>query len=233
MSLNDETSEVLASSPYTYKLKLQGFGGTVVMGKIDPKIYKYFRNHIVDVADFSCEKQNTQQVPEEFWPFDPGRWSDCSEIALESGVEMDEACFITVEDTNNTVVWTSSLDPAVLEELGCDIECSGDTYASDLPTGNVVFYGQEFSEGVFVNADLNLDAPFDATKLKITYADIEGWSVCSSIEYNGEQIDVYDFSIKEKSSHFAFIKILNDNDTESYTSEDDRDEYIWDDLDGE
>lgn len=205
----------------TYTFKLQGWGGEIVLGRVANKVYDYFKDNRIDLAEYANSEKDLQKVPTEFQPFEPSEWFDCDEIAHEWGVEMDDSCVIEVFDDDDNIVWAGNLDAAALEEIGCDVVTGNDIYASDQKVGSVVFYGQQFEKGVFFEGSVETSEPFDVNKLKFVCTDIEGWSICTGVEYDGKIIECEDFDLKQQNNHFAFIKILEDGDTESYTDAED------------
>lgn len=211
-----------------YTIKLLGNGGEVVLGRVPGHVYDHFRSNNVDLSDFANDAEDGQVKDEILWPFHPGEWYNCDDIAHDYGVEMSDSCSVEVYNEDGYVVWYSSLDAATLEEIGCDIETSNDINASDQPADTVVFYGQQIDYGVFFDAKLELDEDFDYTKLKFYVTDIEGWSICSGVDYNNCELDGDNFDVEETTNHFAFVKVLDNGDTESYSGPDDYD-YAYDD----
>lgn len=217
------------SKSHTYTVKMHGYGGEIVLGRVPARIYDYFRINGIDLADFAINCDDQQVLDDDLQPFDPGAWFECDEIAHESGVEMDESCFIEVFNASGELIWASNLDAATLEEVGCEVVSGTDIYASDQKEGSVVFYGQQFEKGIFFEGTLTLSEDFDASKLKFLCTDIEGWSICSGIEYDNSLIEETDYDVEEGNNYFAFIKILPEGDTESYTGPDDNDLYYYSD----
>ena len=218
-------SDTENTTPNTYTIKMQGYGGEIVLGRVPNRIYEYFKDHAIDLAEFANDWKDTQIEDTDLHPFDPGAWFDCDGIAHESGVEMDESSIVEIIDQDGNIVWASNLDAATLEEVGCEVITGNDIYASDQKEGSVVFYGQQFEKGLFFEGTISLQEPLDISKLKFLSTDIEGWSICSGIEYDNSIVDGDEYDAEEQSNHFAFIKILKDGDTESYTGPDDNDYY--------
>jgi len=213
----EELIDVLKFTPRTYKIRMYGYGGEVVIGKINPKIFDYFKNNHIDVTDFANGNVNECEIPKDLLPFEPNAWYECDNIVHESGVEMADSCTVEVEDETGTICWSSNLDIANLEELECDMISGDEIYISDEPEGTVVFYGQQFEKGNFFEGSFELTSPFDFKKLSFTYEDIEGWTLCSQVDYNGEEIENDDGGdTTGKSSHFAFVRVLADEETETY-----------------
>lgn len=210
-------------SPITYTIKLQGYGGEIALGKVSNDVYEYFKNHEIDLAEFAYNSEDNQIIDTSFYPFLPGEWFDCNDIAHEIGAEMDETSSIQVIDQNGVIIWASTIDAATLEEVGCEVITSEDIYASDQSEGTVVFYGQQFDHGLFFEGTIESYSLFDPTKLKFLCTDLEGWSICNGIEYNGQYVEGDVYNAEERHTHFAFVKVLDDGDTERYTSSDDND----------
>lgn len=198
--------DVLKFTPRTYTIRMYGYGGEVVMGTVDPKVYKYFNDNDISIEDYATGwGEEESSVPEEFQPFDPGSWYECDNIVHENGVEMNDACMVEVDDENGETVWQCSLDPGDLDQHGVQVEETDEYYASLQPRGTVVFYGQSFEKGTFWEGRLPLDQPFDPAKLSFTYVDVEGWPVNTGITYNDECLDSDDYSTSGKSMSFEFI----------------------------
>lgn len=198
--------EVLKFTPRTYTVRMYGYGGEVVMGSVDPKVYKYFQDNDISIEDYATSWSDEESgVPEELQPFSPGSWYECDNIVHENGVEMNDACMIEVDDENGETVWSCSLDPGDLEDHGVTVEAGEEYYVSQLPPGTVVFFGQSFEKGGFFEGRLPLEQPFDPKKFTLSYVDVEGWPVNTGLMYNGEELCSDDYSTTGKSMHFEFL----------------------------
>jgi len=197
--------DVLKFTPQTYKIRMYGYGGEVVMGTVDKKVYNYFQDNEINLSDFVYDWDNEQEIPEEFLPFNPGSWYECDNIIHENGVEMNDACMVEVEDENGKIIWQSSLSLDDLENHGATTTSIGEYYASEQPPGTVVFYGQSFEKGSFWDGELELTQPFDPSMLSFSYVDVEGWIVNCGIDYEDEELYSDDYSTTGKSSSFEFI----------------------------
>ena len=190
----------------TFRIDLTGYGGEIVLGSIDVEKHEYFLENGIDYDEYANDWDNELQVPEDMQPFEPGGWHDCDHIAHESGVEMSDLCQITVTDESGDVVWQSSLDPAVLEQSGVSAYCGEERYVNDEDIGTPVFMGQSVEKGTFFSGDIQLTTDFDCTKLTLYYSDIEGWQLCSSVEYDGLEVEGYDgYSTTGKSMEMKVI----------------------------
>lgn len=198
--------EVLKFTPRTYKVEMTGYGGEVYAGRVPVKAYHYFQAHEIDLNEYAHDWDNEAQVPDEFHPFPPGSAYECEDIAHENGVEMSGACQITVSDEHGNEVWSSSLDPEDLEMNGVEVTGSEPIYLEDvLKDGEVAVLGQNGEKGLFFSGELPLRQPFDHRLLSISYTTVEGWSICSMVEYAGEALESWDYGTTGKSSEHQFI----------------------------
>ena len=176
----------------TYRIELTGYGGEIVLGTIDADKHQYFLENDIDYDEYANDWDNEMDVPEDMQPFEPGSWHDCDDIAHETGVEMSDLCQITVYDQDGNVVWEHNLDPAELQDSGVVAECGEEVYVNDQDTGTPVFLGQSVEKGTFFGGEIQLTSEFDCTKITLYYSDIEGWPLCTGVQYDGEDVDGYD-----------------------------------------
>ena len=103
--------EVLKFTPCTYKISLWGYGGEAVMGTVDRKIYDYFKHRRLDVSDFAWNSDYAEEhnIPEDMWPFPPGSWYECDDMAHTNGVELNSGT-LQIEDENGDEVLNRGLD---------------------------------------------------------------------------------------------------------------------------
>ena len=206
----EELMQTLKFAPRTYRLMLSGSGGEIVLGSIPCKQYRYFIDHAIDIEEFANDWENNQEVPEDMQPFDPGSWPECDDIAHENGCELDGSNYITVFDENDDEVWKCMLDVDSLTTASVEAIETGEYMCSDRPDrkNTVGFIGQSIEKGVFYYGDVKLTAPFDPTKLKVGYDDIEGWCLVTSVSYNGIDIDGYDGAdTRSKGFEFKFYDV--------------------------
>jgi hypothetical protein len=180
--------EALKFEPGVYTIRCWGYGGEIVLGNVDRKVYKYFKDNDVDLEEYASSWADDEtDVPVDFRPFNPGAWYECDDIAHAAGVEMSEYCYIALVDSNGDTVWDHALEPYMLEESEIEVECDNEYYASE-ESENIVFLGQSIEKGTFFTSEIELAAPFDPTKLKLVYDDVEGFMLLSSVFYNGEEV---------------------------------------------
>ena len=190
--------EILKFTPRTYRVELGNYGGEVYCGRVDRKVYDYFKEKKIDIEEYTNDWDSELNVPEEFQPFSPGSPYDCDDLVHANGATMDDGNIIEVYDENNDKVWECALNLNTLDDEG--IECEEeDSFDSDnLADGEVVFWGAQGEKGLLFGGEFELNAPFDPKQLKLSYANADGWLICNGVEYNGEYIDNNDLSTTGK-----------------------------------
>ena len=203
-----------------------GYGGEKTMGTVDRKIYDYFRQRRLDLSDFAwdCDYADENEIPEDMWPFPPGSWYECDNMAHAHGVSRN-AGTLQIEDENGNVVYERSLEDC---DGGSDdspeLSCGDEVWIDEKPAGTVVFIGNSNEKGTFFEADLPLTMPFDITKLTLNYDEIDGEELVNGVEYDGETIDNWGGNTDGKSSDFGMYIAHSQKDTGKwvkYTTMDD------------
>ena len=217
-----ELVDILKFTPVTYSVEISGYGGEIVMGRVDRKIVDYFEENNIDIEEYANSwvepgDDDYIEVPEDMQPFPQGSWYECDNIEHCSGAEFGGS-WVTVYDENGNAVWEKELGYD-LEELGCEVECfSSEEIDDHTDKDTAVFVGQNFEKGTFFDARLELRAPFDPAKFKFTFSDIANWSILNVVEYDGEELDGADgYSTTGKSSSYEFFT----SDNEPLAPEDD------------
>lgn len=203
-----ELIEVLKFTPRTYKVRLWGYGGEYVMGTVDRKVYDYFREHRLDVSEFAWnyEYADENEIPEDMQPFTPGSWHDCDNMGHSWGVDRS-AGTIQVDDENGNTVYEKELDSIVgynEEDPEPEWSCGDEVWIDSQPPGTVVFIGTSSEKGTFFEADLELKMPFDPSKLCLSYDEIDGNEIITSVSYDGEDLENYGGDTNGKGSDFGF-----------------------------
>ena len=212
----EQLIEILKFTPRNYTINVSGYGGEIVIGEISQEAYEYWtkKNDEDDgetLWDYESDWDNELEVPEEFRIFEPGAWSECDDIAHESGAEMSNLNLIEVSDENGEIIWSSSMFPGDLEDAGVTCEEMDEIYTSELPKNTCIFVGQSTEKGTFFDGEFELRSPFDPKNLRISFNDIDGWVLMSNIEYLGEDIDNTDYSTNGKGMEMDIYKINEDN----------------------
>lgn len=195
-----ELIDTLKFTPAVYKVELVGYGGEIVMGTVKREFYDYVKANDIDLDEFAWESET--KVPKELWPFEPGCWHECDDLAHASGVEFDPNSWIRVYDEKDNEAWEHCLDAGALLELGVDSEIDHEVYAEDRPPGTCVFIGQSIEKGLFFQGEVRLTAPFDPAKLKLHYNEYQGWCLITGVSYDGEELDAEDYSTDGKGMEF-------------------------------
>lgn len=203
---NQELIEILKFTPRTYKVRLWGYGGEYVMGTVDRKIYDYFRQRRLDVAEFAWDYDYAEEnnIPEDMRPFEPGSWHDCDNMGHCWGV--DRNCgTIQVDDENGSTVFEKPLeDVNGYDDDSPELGGGDEVWIDSQPKGTVVFIGVSSEKGTFFEADLELKLPFDPTKLCLSYDEIDGNEIITSVSYDGEDLCNEGGDTNGKSSEFGF-----------------------------
>ena len=219
----EQLIEILKFTPRTYKISLWGYGGESVMGTVDRKIYDYFKSRRLDLSDFAWDSDYAEEnnIPEDMWPFPPGSWYECDDMAHINGVVLDSGT-VRIEDENGDEVLQSGLEDFQDEDCP-EIDYTAETFIDDKPAGTIVFIGNSNEKGTFFEGDIELTAPFDINKLTFNVEDVDGSTVVNGIEYDGESIDNWGGDTTGKSSEFGFYVAgsLKEGKWERYRNSDD------------
>lgn len=200
--------ETLKFTPRTIRFSLWGYGGEVVVGSVSPECYSYWAEQDQDqLVDFVLG-DNDVDIPEHARFVDPGCWYDCDDVLHENGVELESYCGLTVidESTGETLLEINGLDFGNLEHFGVTADCIDEFYASDCDQDRKFFLGQSTEKGLFYEGQCRITKPFDPTLITLPYRDIEGLTRCSSVHYDGEEIeDLGAGDTNGKGVHFAVL----------------------------
>jgi hypothetical protein len=204
--------DTLKFTPRTYKISMWGYGGERVMGTVDPKVWDYCMENQVDLSDIAWDSDAAEEIglDPDMLPFPPGSWYECDDMAHTNGVSRD-AGTLQIEDENGESVFEKSLD----DIDGCSDDspewsCIDESFIGSRAKGEVVFIGSSNEKGTFFEADLELRAPFDITKLTLNYEEVDGEEIVSGVTYDGEDIDNWGGSTDGKSSDFTMVRITDD-----------------------
>lgn len=203
----EDLIRALTFIPCTYTVQLSGHGGEVVMGEVRQDTFDYFDRHLITIDALVDDVEDLLGVPEKHQIFTSGNWFDCDDLCHETGVDFTSSSTVKVFDEKNNEVWTSSLDPLALKNIGCRVTLH-DTINSDAhPAGTVVFIGQNFEKGKFFQGDLVLTQPFDYTKLEFSYVSIDKWEIGCGVEYDDEYIENEEIDVDSESTNFDLIVV--------------------------
>ena len=184
-----ELVDALKFTPRTYNLIIQGYGGECYAGKIDRKVYDYFKAQKIDIEEYASGWDEFDGMPREMMPFTPGAPFECDNIFHASGAELSDMNSITLYDEKGDTAWECSAGLNDLEDQGVVVTEFSSEDLDDLEPGEVAFWGGQGEKGCFFDGEIYLTAPFDPAKLKISYETCDGWSIINYVEYDGEDID--------------------------------------------
>lgn len=215
--------DILKFTPCTYKIRLWGYGGEVVLGEIERKQFDYFRDNRINVGDYSFDYDYAEElkIPEDMRPFEPGAWHDCDNLMHVWGVSKGSGT-LEIEDENGEVVYTRQLDD--LDGTDVMLSCNDEVWLEMKGIGSTVFYNYSSEKGTFFEGDIELKMPFDPEKLCITTVEVEGDELVQTIEYDGEVIDNYGGDTSGKGSDPAFYLVTDKFKSERYADGYDVDE---------
>lgn len=222
-----ELIDVLKFTPRTYTLYIGGYGGEAYAGKVDRKIYDYFKEHKIDIEEYSNDwDDNFGNVPEDMRPFSPGSPYDCDNLFHQSGAELSNLNEIQVQDENGNDHWACAAGLNELEDQGVTVNESGGYDFDDAEfNDHVIFWGGQGEKGSFFEGEIQLKQPFDPKKLSIYYENCDGWWLISSVEYDGEEIEGFDgYSTTGKWNEQKWIIPDSEEPYESVSREDQEDD---------
>jgi hypothetical protein len=208
----EELVAVLKFTPRTYKISMWGYGGEKVMGTVSKESWDYCMDNQVDLSDIAWNSDAAEDLDldEDMLPFSPGNWYDCDGMAHVNGVSRG-AGTLQIEDENGDTVLEKSLD----DIDGCsdnspEWSCTDESWIGSRKKGEVVFIGTSNEKGTFFEADLELTAPFDITKLVLCYEEVDGEEIVNGVTYDGEDVDNWGGSTDGKSSDFTMVMLTDD-----------------------
>ena len=213
----------LKFTPRTYKISMWGYGGEKVMGTTTQEVWDYCMENQVDLSDIAWDSDAAEEMDldEDLLPFPPGSWYECDDMAHVNGVSRD-AGTLQIEDENGETVFEKSLgDIDGCSDDSPEWSCFDESWIGSRKKGEVVFIGSSNEKGTFFEADLELTAPFDITKLVLQYEEVDGEEIVNSVTYDGEDIDNWGGSTDGKSSDFVMVRLIDDEGNfERYEPED-------------
>lgn len=221
-TVNPEHEKLLATlkfTPRTYKIQIWGYGGEYVMGRVDRKIFNYFKSRRLNLSDFAWDSDYADEhnIPEEMWPFPPGSWYECDDMGHCHGVDRNSGT-LQITDEQDQVIYERSLeDIDGYSDDSPELGGGDEVWIDQEPAGTVVFVGVSSEKGTFFEGEIPLTAPFDITKLQLCYDDIDGNEIINSVYYKEESIENWGGSTDGKSSDLGFyIAGSNKNDGKGF-----------------
>ncbi len=186
-----ELVDILKFTPINVRMLIQGYGGEAYAGKVDRKIYDYFKEKKIDITDYASSwEEKYDSIPSELQPFPVGAPFECDNLFHASGAELSELNEIRIENADTgEVIWEHNMGWSDLEDDGVIVDQFDDVDFDDLKDGEVVFWGGQGEKGCFFDAEFTLRAPFDPKKLVIKFETCDGWHIVNYVEYDEEDLD--------------------------------------------
>lgn len=192
MATKKQKEELIATlkfTPRTYQMLIQGYGGECYAGRVDRKIYDYFKAQKIDMDEYASSYDEFEGMPVDMQPFTPGSPYECDGLFHASGAELSDLNSIEVFDEKGNTHWECTAGLNDLEDKGVVVDEFSSTDLDDLEPGEVAFWGGQGEKGCFFDGEIYLKAPFDPAKLRIIYETCDGWSIINGVEYDGVEID--------------------------------------------
>jgi hypothetical protein len=194
-----ELVDILKFTPQTVTLSVGGYGGECYMGRVDRKIYDYFKEHKIDMEEYANDWDDKFGfVPDEMRPFTPGSPYDCDGFCHASGPEMSDMNTVEITDENGNTIWEGNLGLDWLDDEQISVDEWETAIIDDEPEGTVIFWGGQGEKGLLYGGTFELKQPFDPKKLKFNFSNADGWYICNNISYDGEDISNDDLSTTGK-----------------------------------
>ena len=216
----EELMQVLKFTPRTYKIRMWGYGGEKVMGRVDREAYDYCMENQVNLTDIAWDSDAAEEMglDADKLPFPPGSWYECDGIAHVNGVAKN-AGTLQIEDENGETVLERAIDELEQDEDHPEFECVSEASVYGYEKDDVIFVGCSNEKGTFFEGEIELRAPFDITKLKLIYEEVDGEEIVNTVMYDDEDIDNYGGSTDGKSSDFEMYLVGEDGEIERYDPE--------------
>jgi len=211
----EQLVDTLKFTPATYKLTIWGYGGEIAIGRLTEAQYEFWKgkdeaeivDHCTSWEDDNFEEEYGYKVPEDAKFCQDGAWYETEgHLDNMSGCEFSELNHIQIEDERGETVFDEGLSYNLEEKHSVQLE-QGETYASDWDDVDGYFCVQSSEKGQFFAADLELKAPFDPSKLKISTVDFEGWELVTGVEYDGEELEGHDGYNTTGKGYYASINL--------------------------
>lgn len=220
-----EQEKLLATlkfTPRTYKISMWGYGGEKVMGTVSREAWDYCMENSVDISDIAWSDEDTVRDEMGFdvdkLPFYPGNWYDCDDMAHVNGVSRS-AGTLQILDEKNETVFERALEDLDGGDDSPEWEIGDEVWVGMRKPGEIVFIGSSNEKGTFFEADINLKAPFDITKLTLYTDDVDGEEIVTGANYDGEDLDNWGGSTDGKSSDFSMHLVQEGGEWETYSPE--------------
>lgn len=184
---------------------VESFGGTV-----DFETYQYFDDNNVDLEEYVEEimfGSNDLDIPDEH-NFGINGIEDIDNLWHINGAYLDmNNNEIEVLNSDEEIIWRSSLESEELTEQGVKIISDGDfdQIVNDLPESTAVMLGRKVSSGIILETEIEISGDFDSKNLVIYCHEDDGIDVIKRIEYEGKLVEDQSSSSDGESQEFSWF----------------------------
>ncbi len=185
-----ELVDALKFTPRDVEISLSGYGGEIVIGTITEEVYDFWRDRD-DLDELASDWDGELDVPADMRFITDGAWHDIDDLCHESGCEASASNMLQVWDAQeNASIFECSTDLDALNRAGVSADCHWHRVPrEDCEAGTCVFVGQSIEKGTFFSGTIRITAPFDPSKLAISWTDCDGWRLITGVEYDGEEVE--------------------------------------------
>jgi hypothetical protein len=129
------------------------------MGTVNRKFTITLVSRRLDVSDFAWDSDYAEEhnIPEDMWPFPPGSWYECDDMAHTNGVVLDSGT-VWIGDENGDEVLQCGLEDFQDEDCP-EFDYTDAVFIDDKSPGTIVFIGNSNEKGTFFEGDIELTAP--------------------------------------------------------------------------
>lgn len=161
------------SKKYKYEIEIEGDGGEFIAAEVEHDFLEALDENGIDIEEYAEGDSADERfacIPEDIRPFDPGEWYNLDRPIAHATLALASAK-ITVWDKEAGEFIFNSHEDEVQYNYDEDIEFPDQPkdfsiYDPDPEWfGKAVYTCQRHEDGTFFIAELELDEPFDASKL--------------------------------------------------------------------
>jgi len=180
------TWNLLNFTPVTYRIEIYGDGANIAVEKITEEAYEYWCDFsscdLSSFAEYKCF-----DVPNYADFFQGGFWHELNE-ALYLYDPIICQCEVMVYDENDQEHFKCSLDNNGLAKSGINT-FMGKNLNDQLLEKQPYYMGKLNEGGLYFTGYIQLDRPFDARRLTLSYDEFEGEKFLTNVFYDNNIVD--------------------------------------------
>jgi len=192
----------------TYNYTIWGRGGEITIGTVSQEVAEYWEelqeNDEYSLNEYCDDFDNDFGIEEDLQPFPPGEYWECDDIAHEFGASADGMAELIITDSEDNEVYRLSLDLDHLKSQGVSLTEETSISTSELDEDTYGICAQDVQKGTLFSGEIVTDS-FDPTKLGFTHITVNGWTLITSISYDGEDLDNEGGDSEQKSFEIDFF----------------------------